>query len=228
MTQSQLRFLESNLATLGYTDSLRALDWMVEEMCAEKGFQRHNGEHYYYHLVHTTQDLLSHGVRSQSIITACLLHDVVEDVDGVTIRMIQDKFGIEVAEMVKLVTKDKYINYKEDEEAMNYYLSAILRNVGASLIKTSDKKHNFGTLRDATPEKKLRHALEAEKLFIPFFKDCRNQYPRYAGYFYSARTAIEPHLWEIKEHHEEVEGLNAEIERLHQQIADMDEFSPAH
>lgn len=228
MTQSQLRFLESNLATLGYTDSLRALDWMVEEMCAEKGFQRHNGEHYYYHLVHTTQDLLSHGVRSQSIITACLLHDVVEDVDGVTIRMIQDKFGIEVAEMVKLVTKDKYINYKEDEEAMHYYLSAILRNVGASLIKTSDKKHNFGTLRDATPEKKLRHALEAEKLFIPFFKDCRNQYPRYAGYFYSARTAIEPHLWEIKEHHEEVEGLNAEIERLHQQIADMDEFSPAH
>lgn len=228
MTQSQLRFLESNLATLGYTDSLRALDWMVEEMCVEKGFQRHNGEHYYYHLVHTTQDLLSHGVRSQSIITACLLHDAIEDIEGVTAKMIQDSYGLEVSSMVNLVTKKDYINYKEDENAMNTYLSLILENAGASLIKTSDKKHNFGTLRDATPEKKLRHALEAEKLFIPFFKECRNKFPRYAGYFYSARTAIEPHLWEIKEHHEEVEMLKDEIDRLQKEIEEWDGFSPAH
>lgn len=220
MSQSQLRFLEQNLTTLGYTDSLRALDWMVEEMCAEKGFQRHNGEHYYYHLIHTTQDLLSHGIRNQNIITACLLHDAVEDIEGVTVRMIQDKFGLEVATMVDLVTKKKGIDYKNDKEAMELYLFAIYQHVGASLIKTSDKKHNFGTLRDATAEKKLRHALEAEELFIPFFKQCRVKYPRYAGYFFSAKTAIEPHLWEIKAHYEEVEGMQAELDRLHQELMD--------
>ena len=213
MGESRVRFLEQTLSTLGYDDSLRALDWMIEEMCAEKGFKRHNGTHYYYHLVDTTQDLLNHGIKNQDIITGMLLHDSVEDVEGITSRMIEDKFNSNVAIMVDLVTKKKGIDYKIDANMEAYLYSALL-NVGACLLKTSDRKHNFGTLRDATPEKKLRQALETEKHFIPFFKEARTRYPRYAGYFYSAKTTIEPHLWEIKEHYEEVARLREENARL--------------
>lgn len=217
MQESRVRFLEQQLVTLGFNDSLRAMDWMIEEMCSEKGFSRHNGTHYYYHLIDTTQDLLNHGIKNQDIITACLLHDAIEDIEGVTYTMIADKFNGNVADMVKFVTKVDGVDYKNGENLKDY-LDLISFNVGASLIKTADRKHNFGTLRDATAEKKLRQALETEQYFIPFFKKCRNIYPRYASYFFSAKTSIEPHLWEIKEHYEEVSELREEISSLHDEI----------
>lgn len=209
--ESRVRHLETTLSTLGFDDALRALDWMMEEMCVEKGYERHNGTHYYYHLVDTTQDLLNHGVRNEDILTACLLHDAIEDIEGVTYFMINDKFGKAVADMVRLVTKMDGVDYKKEDNLINY-LYLISLNVGASLIKTADRKHNFGTLADATPEKKMRQALETEKHFIPFFKECRNKFPRYASYFFSAKTSIEPHLWGIKEHYQEVEELKKQLE----------------
>lgn len=212
MGESRVTYLENHLSNLGYDDSLKAMDWMIAEMCSDKGFSRHNGTHYYYHLVDTAQDLLNHGIKNQDIITGMLLHDAIEDIPGVTCRMIEDKFNANVAYMVDLVTKKKGIDYKDDEN-MIAYLAPIIFNVGSTLMKTSDRKHNFSTLRDATPEKRLRQALETEKHFIPFFKDARNRYPRYAGYFFSAKTAIEPHLWAIKDHHEEITRLKEEFNR---------------
>jgi (p)ppGpp synthase/HD superfamily hydrolase len=212
MGESRVRYLEQTLSTLGYNDSLRAMDWMIQEMSAEKGHARHNGTHYYYHLVDVAQDLLSFGIRKESIITSAILHDSIEDVDGVTYFMIRDKFGHEVVNMVDLVTKRKDVDYK-DGANLKAYLELIKNSVGAALIKTADRKHNFGTLLDATPEKKHRQALETEKYFIPFFKECRNLYPRYAHYFFAAKTAIEPHLWEIKEHYAEIAELKAQFEQ---------------
>lgn len=211
--ESRVAFLEQFLTHLGFNKALEALDWVMEEMNASRGFTRHNGTHYYYHLVDTTQDLLNHNVRDEDIIVACLLHDIVEDVEGITIKLVEHKFGERVAEMVDLLTKKPNVDYK-DALVLGLYLSNIYNNVGASLIKTADRKHNFGTLRDATPEKKVRQAMETELYFIPFFKDCRKKYPRYASYFYSAKTTIEPHLWEIKEHYEEVEKLKQKIKDL--------------
>lgn len=219
--ESRVRHLQTNFAILGYHESIRALEFVMKEMCSEKGFSRHNGTHYYYHLVDTTQDLLNHGVRDQDIITACLLHDTIEDIEGVTYFMLQNEYGKRVADMVLLVTKNQNIDYKNNTEAMTIYLESILNNIGSALIKTADRKHNFGTLRDATPEKKMRQAKETEELFIPFFKECRNKYPIYASYFFSAKTTIEPHLNEIKEHYEEVEMLRDEIQTLKQQLEDV-------
>lgn len=213
MRASRVRYLEQTLSILGYNDSLRALDFVVKEMCAEKGFKRHDGSHYYYHLSDATQDLLNHGVREQNIITACLLHDAVEDIEWVTIEDIEAEYGIEVATMVDLVTKKKHVDYKQSSN-MYIYLDRISLSYGASLIKTADRKHNFSTLKDATKEKKLRQADETERLFIPFFKHCRKLYPRYANYFFSAKTSIEPHLWEIKEHYREVEALEQALDEV--------------
>lgn len=45
------------------------------------------------------------------------------------------------------------------------------------------------------------------------------RYPRYDKYFQSAKTAIKPHLLEIKEHYEEVNALKAHIAELEKQLA---------
>ncbi|MFF2532242.1 GTP pyrophosphokinase [Brevibacillus sp. NPDC058079] len=211
--ESRVSYLENMLSNLGYNDSLRAMDWMMEEMCAEKGYKRHNGSHYYYHLIDAAQDALNFGIREEPVITGILLHDSIEDIPGVTAKMIESLYGTRVAISVDLVTKKEDVDYKIAENVKEY-LFQILQNRDSSLMKTADRKHNFSTLRDATPEKKLKQAIETEKFFIPFFKDCRKKYVRYSSYFFSAKTAIEPHLWEIKEHFEEVKLLKEEIERL--------------
>ena len=213
MSESRVNHFERELSILNFNNALRALDWVKTEMCSEKGFSRHDGSHYYHHLVAVAQDLLDAGIRKEEIITAALLHDSVEDIDEATCLMIKDKFGERVANIVMLVTKSKNVDYKVGEN-MQSYLDNILQDCEASLLKTADRKHNFGTLKDATPEKKLRQATETETYFIPFFKACRNKYPRYAGYFFAAKTTIEPHLWEIKEHYEEVATLKKAIEEL--------------
>ncbi|MEX3713416.1 HD domain-containing protein [Cytobacillus horneckiae] len=216
MSESRVRFFEQQISILGYNQSLQALDWMKEVMSAP-AYARHDGTHYYNHLVDVAQDLLNHGIRDQDIITAALLHDAVEDVPGITNNMIDAKFNTKVTKMVDLVTKEPGVNYKKDDLLKILYLEPILNNPGAALIKTADRKHNFSTLRAASPEKKMRQAIETEKFFFPFFKEAMERYPRYATYFLSAKTAIKPHLMEIKEHYDEVNVLKAKIAELESQ-----------
>lgn len=218
MSESRVRLFEQRMADAGQEMTLRALDMVKEEMCATKGFARHDGSNYYNHCVDVAQDIFNHGIRDEDILTAALLHDIVEDVEGITLRMIEDKFNKRVAKMVDLVTKEKSVNYKEGEILKVLYLEPMLRDPGACLLKASDRKHNFSTLRDATPEKKVRQAIETEKYFFPFFKEAMKRYPRYSAYFLSAKTAIKPHLMEILEHYKEVNALNARIVELEAQL----------
>lgn len=216
MTSSRVRFFENTLSILGYSKALEALDWMKAEMCKEKGFKRHDGSDYYEHLVAVAQDLLNFGYRDEELMISALLHDSVEDVEGITFKMVADRFGNEVAHIVRLLTKKKGVNYKKGNH-LRLYLMEIAKHPKAALIKAADRLHNFGTLRHATPEKKLRQAVETKAAFIPFFKECRNAYPRYANYFFQAKTRIEPHLWEIEEHYEEIQALQQELAHSRQQ-----------
>lgn len=213
MVESRELLLEQQLSILGFDDALRALDLMRKEMCAEKGFTRHNGEHYYYHLVDVTQDLINHGIRYEPCIVAALLHDYMEDVEGVTYRMIETLFDSEIALYVEMLSKNPEKDYK-DNVTMRTYLNNIGFSVWTSLIKTSDRKHNFSQLKDATLEKRMKQAIETETYFIPAFKEWRNKFPRYAPYFFGAKTSIEPHLWAIKEYQSEIDRLNSENDRL--------------
>ncbi|MGG1071262.1 HD domain-containing protein [Priestia megaterium] len=213
MSESRVRFFEQRISDMGYDKALQALDWMMEEMAAPK-YARHDGSHYYNHLVDVAQDLLNHGIRDEDLIVGALLHDAVEDVPGITLRMIDDKFNTRVAKMVGAVTKQPGVNYKQDDLIKVLYLDPMLENPDSCVLKAGDRKHNFSTLRSATPEKKLRQAIETEKFFFPFFKEAMKRYPRYSAYFLSAKTAIKPHLLEIKEHYEEVDALQARIKEL--------------
>lgn len=214
---SREKFLEQSLSILRWNNALDALALVRNEMNAEKGYTRHNGTHYYYHPVDVAQKLINFGIRDEDIIVAALLHDIVEDVPYFNIKIIQDKFGERVAIMVNLVTKKPNINYKISEN-LNEYLDNISKNYGAALIKTVDRIHNFGTLKDATPDKKIRQANETQLYFIPFFKKCRNMYPRYAYIFFEAKTSIEPHLWEIQEHYKEINELKEKIKKLEKEL----------
>jgi guanosine-3',5'-bis(diphosphate) 3'-pyrophosphohydrolase len=216
--------LQKDLIRLGFDDSLRALSWMLETMNAQNGYQRHDGSHYYYHLVDGCQDLINHGIDNQDVLTGYILHDAKEDIPEVTSEMIASKFNSRVALYVDGVTKKEGVNYKNPNN-LETYLAYQLEFVEMALIKTADRKHNFSTLEHATPEKELRVANETETYFLPYFKEARQRYPQYSAYFHSAKTEIVPHLKKIKKYHEDIASLkqqhDIEIRAKEREIEDL-------
>lgn len=223
MGGSRVQFFEHYLAVLQYHMAHKAFHLVQKEMCKEKGFSRLNGTHYYFHLVDVAQKLLNAGVREEDVITAALLHDLVEDVldennkPVYSIEDIEKLFNKNVATMVALLTKDPSIDYKTNKDALVQYLARISKNYGAALIKCADRQNNLFTLKEASPEKIIRTILETEEYYIPFFKTCRNLYPWYAAFFFDAKTTIEPYIWFVKSNYEKIDGLQQENDHLKQQ-----------
>ncbi|WP_170953186.1 HD domain-containing protein [Bacillus cereus] len=201
---SRTKHLFKELKRLNYPNAIRALKLVIQEMCAEKGYKRHNGVHYYYHLVDVTQILINARIKEnkdENLLIASLLHDIVEDVPGYTIEKISEMFNPRVAEIVDKLSKKKGVDYTKQEN-IKIYLTAILEDEDATFIKTADRMNNFATLRYAPFKKKIRQARETQKHYIPFFKEARNKYEEHSTFFFSAKTYVEPLLWEIQAHHD--------------------------
>lgn len=204
--EARVVHLQKELIKLDFMKALRALNWMISVMNADNDYKRHDGSHYYYHLVDATQDLINHGIKDETILTACILHDAIEDIEGVTQDSIAKDYGAEVALYVNGVTKKKGINYK-DPKNLQEYLEYILRFPQMALIKTADRKHNFSTLGNSNMAFELRQAKETDIHFLPFFKEARKRYPEFSAYFHSAKTTIVPHLKKIMKYHEDINEL---------------------
>lgn len=211
---SRVLNLEKELSILGYKDSLRAFDLVLREMGRDNGFERHDGSHYYYHLVDVTQILLNFGVRDEDIITAALLHDFIEDVEWATFDYVDEMYGKRVANLVNTLSKKDGVNYKEDREEMRKYLDGIESSYETSLIKTADRIHNFSSMKNSTTKHRMNQVRETREVYIPFFKRCRKKYVRYSNFFFFAKTTIEPLLYEIENSTKIIGYLEEEIKQL--------------
>ena len=197
-SDSRVRHLEHVLSILQYHKALRAFDFVIEEMSNEKGFARSDGTHYYYHLVDVAQILINFGIREESIIVSALLHDAVEDIDWVTPEYIERIYGSDVRDIVMRVTKKQGVDYKADTDEMNRYLEQIESRYESALVKTADRIHNFSTMSTMSQKYRMKQVVETREMYIPFFKRCRKRYVRHSGFFYFAKTVIEPILSEIE------------------------------
>lgn len=219
LNQTPSQFLERRVATIYGINSapIKALDLVRQEMCVEKGFKRDDGQDYYNHCIDVANTLISFCIKDEDAICAALLHDIVEDVEGYTKETITRLFNPRVAEFVMLVTKEEGKDYK-DPKVIGEYLENISNNMFAATIKTADRMHNMMTLQEKTFEARYRKAIETEKYYMPFFKKCRQLYPRYENLFYAARTQIHPLIFEIKSFYGEIEKLREENARLKETI----------
>ena len=205
------QFLERRIAVLFGVNSMamKALDLVCCQMSANKGYTRDDGQDYFNHCIDVANTLISFYIRNEDVICAALLHDIVEDVDGFTKKVLSQMFNENVANLVMMVTKDPNINYKKDGN-LEKYIKNISKNPYASVIKTADRMHNMMTLQERSLESRNKKAIETEIYYLPFFKYCRKTYPRYENLFYAARSQTEPLIFEIKAFYKENEDLKRE------------------
>jgi (p)ppGpp synthase/HD superfamily hydrolase len=212
--ESRVLKLEDKLNTMGHTETLRAVDLIKSEMNAKKGFKRHDGSDYWGHCTDVTLLLVNAGVKEQPVLTASMIHDYPEDVDGITVETVKHLFGTDVADIVRPLTKIEGVNYKDLNNLKQYY-QPILQDYRCSLVKAADIMHNMSTLGDAKRDKKLRKIQEAKEVFLPFLKEAKEKFPRYSHFFYMVKFTLEPLIREMEERYEteiKLETRNKELE----------------
>jgi len=136
---------------------------------AHEGQKRKNGEPYFNHSLRTALNLAE--IKSgPEVIAAGILHDVLEDCN-VSEEEMKRKFGEEITELVKGVTKiGHYKYYETEEEQAKNLLNLILKiseDLRIAIIKLADRLDNMRTLEYLPKEKINRIALETRDIFVP-------------------------------------------------------------
>ena len=139
---------------------------------AHKGQFRKSGEPYEIHVIQVA-DILASLHCSPKTIAAGLLHDTVEDCDGVTYETLQNEFSTEIADLVEAVTKIGRLN-KEFKDENEYLASnhrklfiAMAKDIRVILIKLSDRLHNMRTLQFQSEPKQKKIARETLQVYAP-------------------------------------------------------------
>ena len=182
-------YVKTTAAHLNMTNTLKALDYAVTK---HDGVTRKKSEiPYIYHPLNMACHALSMGINEDEIIAAILLHDVVEDVKGVTLEDLP--VNEEARELVRLMTKDKSKG-SHDPEMLDKYYAGLASNPKAALIKCIDKCNNMTTMSWGLSRKsKFQQIEEVDKYFPKLLKVVKDT-PEYNNAAWLLKYQIESML----------------------------------
>ena len=137
---------------------------------AHAGQFRKSGEPYFTHPC-IVASILTDLMIDPPTIAAGLLHDTVEDCEGITLDTIREQFGEEVADLVDGVTKLNKLDFANREEAqaesLRKMILAMSRDIRVVLIKLADRLHNMRTLRFQPEDRRVAIARETLDIYAP-------------------------------------------------------------
>jgi guanosine-3',5'-bis(diphosphate) 3'-pyrophosphohydrolase len=106
-------------------------------------------------------------ITDETLLMAALLHDTIEDVEGVTHEVLAAHFGAELADLVKEVTDDTTLTRQERKSLqVEHMLKASNR---AKLLKIADKTCNIRDIMHTPPdgwsvERRLEYLVSSKKV----------------------------------------------------------------
>ena len=137
---------------------------------AHAGQKRKSGEPYFIHPCFVAS-ILTELMIDPPTIAAGLLHDTVEDCEGITLDVIRQEFGDEVAQLVDGVTKLNKLDFADKEEAqaesLRKMILAMSKDIRVVLIKLADRLHNMRTLKHQPEARQVAIARETLEIYAP-------------------------------------------------------------
>ncbi len=132
--------------------------------------KRKSGEPYFIHPCFVAS-ILTELMIDPPTIAAGLLHDTVEDCEGITLETIEHEFGEEVAHLVDGVTKLNKLDFADREEAqaesLRKMILAMGKDIRVVLIKLADRLHNMRTLKFQKEARQVAIARETLDIYAP-------------------------------------------------------------
>lgn len=147
-------------------DRIRAAFDLAREAHAHQ--KRKTGEPYILHPIAVATIAAEELMLGANPVIASFLHDVVEDT-SYTIDDIRERFGDDVAFLVRVVTKKPTHDYELSKQLDNYrqLLNSMQYDIRAILVKLADRLHNMRTLESMKPEKQMKIAGETDYFYAP-------------------------------------------------------------
>lgn len=163
------RYVEEVAKKYNLKDTLNSVEFAVE---AHYGQTRKNSEiPYIYHPLNMACHALAMGIRDDSLISAILLHDIIEDCGKLENEL---PVGDESKEIVSLMTRKKSKENSTEADVENYY-EAIQNNPKASLVKCLDRCNNLTSMAwGLSKEKMCRMIDETERYYPKFLESIKN------------------------------------------------------
>lgn len=159
--------LETYLPRHEIYDVVRAYNF---SFAAHEGQTRKTGEAYIFHPLAAAR-ILAEMRLDYTTLMAVLLHDVVEDCDGIELEDIGHEFGPEVATIVDGVSKLNRASDQTQNEAraksIRKLLLAMTQDLRVILVKLADRLHNMRTLGAMPDKKRRRIAQETLDIYAP-------------------------------------------------------------
>lgn len=130
--------------------------------------RRRSGEPYILHPIAVAAIAAGEINLDVNSVIAAFLHDVVEDTPH-SIEEIQQRFGDDVAFLVRVVTKQKKEKYEMSKQLDNFkqMLNSVQYDIRALLVKLSDRLHNMRTLSSMRTDKQMKIAGETDYFYAP-------------------------------------------------------------
>ena len=135
---------------------------------AHKNQKRKSGEPYIIHPIAVARIAGLELQLGANPVIAAFLHDVVEDTHY-TVDEVEQKFGADVAFLVRVVTKQKKDHYEMSKQLDNFkqILDSVRYDIRAILVKLADRLHNMRTLDSMRPDKQMKIAVETDYFYAP-------------------------------------------------------------
>ena len=132
--------------------------------------KRQSGEPYFIHPAYVAS-IITEMMPDPATIAASLLHDTVEDCEGVTSDVIAREFGEKVAQLVDGVTKMSKLDFADREErqaeSLRKMFLAMSRDIRVVMIKLADRLHNMRTLNFQARHRQVAIARETLDIYAP-------------------------------------------------------------
>ena len=163
----------------GYA-SAKELDNMQKALLIARnmheGQYRKGGAEYLVHPLRVCAYLAALGFNDDVLLSASLLHDVIEDVEAVRNdpQSLVNNYGIsqEIVDLVCRLTKTKIT-------PTEVYYKGVSEDWRALMIKLSDRCNNVSTLDCFTYEKMRAYIEETKNFVLPLCRYAKLHYPRY-------------------------------------------------
>ncbi len=136
---------------------------------AHSDMRRKSGELYIFHPIEVAKIVTKDIRLGLTSMIAALLHDVVEDVESISIEDIENNFGKKVAYIVDGLTKVPKVKGKLSTQVATYrkVIMSLSEDVRVVLIKLADRLHNMRTLGEMSAQNKSIKTSETLLVYAP-------------------------------------------------------------